>query len=138
MITTINVVVSMLSSSSVRSLPLIYAFAIVTSVAGFVFWLPELNDLVLEAEVLPGIDELVHSVDCVLLIPKPVVQAGILEFLGASAVLIHALDVNLITSLHFNFPFRPLACPLFPCCDYNIPRLQEFVNNYFEKILKKL
>ena len=25
-----------------------------------------------------------------------------------------------------------------PCCDYNIARLQEFVNNYYEKILKKL
>ena len=21
---------------------------------------------------------------------------------------------------HFLFPFRPLACPLFPCCDYMI------------------
>ena len=90
-------------------LPLISVFALVTSGAGFVFCLSELNDLVLEAEVFPGIDELVHSVDCVMLIPEPVVQAGILEFLGASAVLIHALDVNLITSLHFNFPFRPVG-----------------------------
>ena len=70
----------------------------------------ELNNLVLESEVLPSIDEPVHSVDCVLLTPEPVVQAGFLEFLRASAVLIHALNVNLVTSLHFNFPFRPLAC----------------------------
>ena len=89
---------------------IIHLSAVVTSAAGLVFCLSELNDLVLEAEVFPGIDELVHSVDCVMLIPEPVVQAGILEFLGASAVLIHALDVNLITSFHFNFPFRPLAC----------------------------
>ena len=138
MITKINVMVSMLSSSSVRPLPLISVFALVTSGAGLVFCLSELNNLVLEAEAFPGIDELVHSVDCVMLIPEPVVQAGILEFLGASAVLIHALDINLITSFHFNFPFRPLACLLFPCCDYNIPRFRWFVNNYFAKILKKL
>ena len=114
MITKINVVVSMIASSIVLSLPLIYVFALVTSGAGLVFCLPEFNDLVLESEVLPGIDELVHSVDCVLLIPKPVVQAGFFEFLGASAVLIHALDVNLITSLHFNFPFRPGGLSVIP------------------------
>ena len=68
--------------------------------------LPKLNNLVLEAKFLPGIDKLVHSVDCILLIQEPVVKACFPEFLGASAVLIHALYVNLITSLHFNFPFR--------------------------------
>ena len=104
----------MLASSSVRPLPLIYVFALVTSGAGLVFCLPELNDLVLESEVLPGIDELVHSVDCALLIPKPVVQSGFFEFLGASSVLIHALDVNLITSLHFNFPFRSCDLSVIP------------------------
>ena len=39
---------------------------------------------------------------------------------------------------HIIFLSGLVTCPLFPCCDYNIARLQELVNNYFEKILKKL
>ena len=69
--------------------------------------LPELDNLVLKAEILPGIGKFGHSIDCVLLVPEPVVKACFFESLGAGAVLIHALDVNLISSLHFNFPFRP-------------------------------
>ena len=38
--------------------------------------------------------------------------------------------VSILASCIFNL--------LFPCCDYNIPRLQELVNNQLSKILKKL
>ena len=48
----------------------------------------------------------------------------------------HYVHIRIL--FHFLFPFRPLACPLFPCCDYMIPRFRSFVNNYFAKILKKL
>ena len=48
----------------------------------------------------------------------------------------HYVHIRIL--FHFLFPFRPLACLLFPCCDYIIPRFHSFVNNYFSKILKRL
>ena len=38
---------------------------------------------------------------------------------------------------HFLFPFRPLACPLFPCCDYIITCFRHFVNTFLKSFLKK-